>query len=54
MHLKAHALAPADAQDAGGLDDTQASLVNLLDDFVAMQFFLQHGDQKGHSNSERS
>lgn len=47
-------LAPADAEDAGGLDDTQASIVNLLGNFEAMQFILQHGDQKGHSNSERS
>lgn len=47
-------LASADAEHAGGLNDAQALIMNLLDDFEAMQFFLRHGDQKGHGNSERS
>lgn len=47
-------LASADAEDAGDLDDIQAPIVTLLDDFKAMRFFLRHGDQKAYSNSERS
>jgi len=47
-------LASADAEHAGGLNDTQAPIMDLLNNFEAMQFFLRHGDQKGHGNSERS
>ncbi|MDH7791594.1 hypothetical protein QBD00_002504 [Ochrobactrum sp. AN78] len=47
-------LASAEAEHTGGLDYTQATIMNLLNNFKAMQFFLRHGDQKGHGNSERS
>ncbi|CUX06420.1 conserved hypothetical protein [Agrobacterium fabacearum TT111] len=38
----------------GCLDNAQASVTDLLDKFEAMQFFLRHGDHKGHDDSDRS
>jgi hypothetical protein len=47
-------LTSAKAQQFGGLDNAQAPITDLLNDFKAMQFFLRHGDHKGHDDSDRS
>jgi hypothetical protein len=38
----------------GSLDNAQAFVTDLLDNFEAMQLFLRHGDHKGHDDSDRS
>jgi hypothetical protein len=47
-------LTSAEPKQFGSLDDTQALITDLLNDFEAMQFFLRHGDQTGHDDSDRS
>jgi hypothetical protein len=47
-------LAAAEIKQFGRLNDAQALIPDLLDDFEAMQFFLRHGDQTGHDDSVRS
>jgi len=39
-------LTSAEPKQLGGLDDAQALVTNLLNNFEAMQFFLRHGDQR--------
>ncbi|MBB4437017.1 hypothetical protein GGE15_000248 [Rhizobium esperanzae] len=47
-------LTSAEPKQLGGLDDAQALITDLLNNFEAMQFFLRHGDHKGHDDSDRS
>ncbi|MNY44364.1 hypothetical protein D3C86_1793890 [compost metagenome] len=47
-------LTSAEPKQFGSLDDAQALITDLLNDFEAMQFFLRHGDQTGHDDSDRS
>lgn len=47
-------LTSTEVEQSGGLDDAQALVTNLLDNFEAMQFFPRHGDQTGHDDSDRS
>lgn len=49
MHLTS-----TEVEQFGSLDNAQALTTDLLDDFEAMQFFLRHGDQTGHDDSDRS
>ena len=47
-------LTSAEAKQLSGLDDAQALITDLLNNFEAMQFFLRHGDQTGHDDSDRT
>ncbi|AHK01327.1 hypothetical protein X971_1444 [Agrobacterium tumefaciens LBA4213 (Ach5)] len=49
MHLTS-----AEAKQLSGLDDAQALITDLLNNLEAMQFFLRHGDQTGHDDSDRT
>ncbi|OWV70859.1 hypothetical protein ATY77_14870 [Rhizobium sp. R634] len=44
----------AEIEHLSRLDDAQASITDLLNNFEAMQFFLRHGDQTGQHDSDRS
>ncbi|MNL21905.1 hypothetical protein D3C87_1432190 [compost metagenome] len=47
-------LTSTELEQFGSLDNAQALATDLLDDFEAMQFFLRHGDQTGHDDSDRT
>jgi hypothetical protein len=47
-------LTSTEVEPFGGLDNAQAFVTDLLDEFEAIQFFLRHSDQTGHDVSNRS
>jgi hypothetical protein len=47
-------LTSTEVEQLGCLGNAKPLITDLLNDFEAMQFFLRHGDQKGHDDSDRS
>ena len=47
-------LTSTEVEQFGSLDNAQALVTDLLNDFEAVQLFLRHGDQTGHDDSDRS